>query len=120
MFIKPARARVLANFTPIQHWEGGELKSGRKCYFLGKWTSLHFCMTLEQNTYWGVQGQSPNEKKFRWVIFGRAEFWDPTGWLKLQKGQKGPMKKKLFLHRAKLAIFSKISPDKVELHFGFL
>ena len=49
-----ARARVLAKFTPIHHWEGGELKSGRKRFFLGKCISGCFCMTLEQNNKLGV------------------------------------------------------------------
>ena len=30
------RALALAKFTPIHNWEGGELESGQKRYFLGK------------------------------------------------------------------------------------
>ena len=52
-FIKPARsagarrgpalrARALAKFTPVHQWEGGELKSGQKHYFLGECISGRF------------------------------------------------------------------------------
>ena len=44
-----ARARALAYFTPVHHWEGGELKLDQKRYFWGKCSSSSFCMTFEQN-----------------------------------------------------------------------
>ena len=49
-----ARARALAKFTPIHHWEEGELQLGLKRNFLGKCISGRFCMTLEQNNLLGV------------------------------------------------------------------
>ena len=44
-----AHARALAKFTPVHHWEGVELKLGRKRCFWGKFISGRFYMTLEQN-----------------------------------------------------------------------
>ena len=44
MYQARVRARALVKFTPIHHWEGGELKSGQKRVFLGKSISVRFCM----------------------------------------------------------------------------
>ena len=71
--IKPARARALANFTPIHHREGGRLRFGPDMYLFGEMPFTPFLHDVGAKYLIGRLRAKP-------------EYMGPTEWLKWEMG----------------------------------